>query len=173
MFARLTALVSSASALPFELGEPQGHGWGSWAHFRGTARADGAPVSVFRIAAANKLDPKLVAARNGVKRLKMVRWAAWPWGGGAALCTIGRAAGRGLCSGRAALRPPHPPLHHPPRPPQLRHPAILTFKDTVEMEEKGETVIYLMTEAVSPLATVLRDNDMRGPERWVWDTGRG
>ena len=76
MFARLTALVSSAAALPFELGEPQGHGWGSWAHFRGTARADGVPVSVFRISAANKLDPKLVAARNGVKRLRMVG-AAW------------------------------------------------------------------------------------------------
>lgn len=60
---------------------------------------------------------------------------------------------------------------------QLRHPHILTFKDTVEVEEKGETAIYLMTEAVSPLAAVLRD--IRGPERcgllqpWRWYSGGG
>ncbi len=72
MFARLTALVSSGSGLPFELGEAQSGTWGSWTHFRGTAKADGSPVSVFRISAQNKLDPKLVAARNGAKRLKMV-----------------------------------------------------------------------------------------------------
>lgn len=43
----------------------------------------------------------------------------------------------------------------------------------METEEKGETVIYLMTEAVSPLEDVLRDNDMRGPERWVFLRNKG
>ena len=72
MFARLTALVSSGSSLPFDLGEPLGSTWGAWAHFRGTAKADGSPVSIFRISAQSKQDPKLVAARNGAKRLRMV-----------------------------------------------------------------------------------------------------
>ncbi|GAB4824254.1 hypothetical protein N2152v2_011300 [Parachlorella kessleri] len=118
MFARLTALVSSGSSLPFELGEPLGSTWGAWAHFRGTAKADGSSVSVFRISAQSKQDPKLVAARNGAKRLRM-----------------------------------------------LRHPNILAFKETVEIEERGETVVYIMTEAVTALSTVLRDNDLKGLER--------
>lgn len=72
MFARLTALVSSSSGLPFELGEPHRSAWGTWTHYRATAKADGSAVSVFRVSAQSKQDPKLVAARNGVKRLKMV-----------------------------------------------------------------------------------------------------
>lgn len=72
MFARLTALVSSGSSLPFELGEPFPSSWGAWTHYRATAKADGSAVSVFRVSAAAKQDPKLVAARNGVRRLKMV-----------------------------------------------------------------------------------------------------
>ena len=50
---------------------------------------------------------------------------------------------------------------------QLRHPNILAFKETVEIEERGETVVYIMTEAVTSLSTVLRDNDLKGPERCV------
>lgn len=38
---------------------------------------------------------------------------------------------------------------------QLRHPNVLAFKDTVEIDERGETVIYLVTEPVSPLIDVL------------------
>jgi SCY1-like protein 1 len=38
---------------------------------------------------------------------------------------------------------------------QLRHPNVLAFKFTVEVEEKGETIIYLVTESVRPLADVL------------------
>lgn len=38
----------------------------------------------------------------------------------------------------------------------MKHPNILTFKDSQETEEKGETVIYLVTEAVTPLIDVLQ-----------------
>lgn len=48
---------------------------------------------------------------------------------------------------------------------QVRHPNILTFKDTMELEEKGETVIYLVTEPVTPLATILTELDIEGPAR--------
>ena len=48
---------------------------------------------------------------------------------------------------------------------QLRHPNILSFKETLELEEKGMTVIYVVTEAVTPLADRLRQLDMSGPAR--------
>lgn len=74
MFAKLSALVGSSSSLPFEIVEEYGHGWGHWTHSAGKMYADGSRVSVFRISAESETDPKLIAARNGVKRLKMVRW---------------------------------------------------------------------------------------------------
>lgn len=49
--------------------------------------------------------------------------------------------------------------------PQVRHPNILAFKDTLELEEKGETVIYLVTEPVTPLATILKQLDIEGAAR--------
>ena len=73
MFAKLTALVSSGPTFPYTLGEAYRAAWGSWTHFRGKAKEDGAAVSIFKISAASKSDPKLQSARNGVKRLKMVR----------------------------------------------------------------------------------------------------
>jgi len=73
MFAKLSALVGSSSSLPFEIVEEHGHGWGHWTHSAGKMYADGSRVSVFRISAESETDPKLIAARNGVKRLKMVR----------------------------------------------------------------------------------------------------
>jgi SCY1-like protein 1 len=48
---------------------------------------------------------------------------------------------------------------------QLRHPNILAFKDTTELEERGETVIYLVTEPVTPLPEVLSSLEMDGPQR--------
>lgn len=48
---------------------------------------------------------------------------------------------------------------------QLRHPNVLAFKNTVELEEKGETVVYLVTESVRPLATVLDTLDMSDEAR--------
>ncbi|PRW61211.1 putative inactive serine threonine- kinase scy1 isoform X1 [Chlorella sorokiniana] len=117
MFSRLTALAGLGGAsLPFELGEQQPCHFGSWQHYRGTARADGAPVSVWRLAAPSKSDARLEAGRHGVKRLRMTR-----------------------------------------------HPGVLGFKDSLEVEEKGEAVLYLVTEPVTPLAEVLRG--MAGTDR--------
>ncbi len=73
MFAKLSALVSSGPTFPYTLGEAYETAWGSWTHFRGKAREDGAAVSVFKISASSRSDPKLQSARNGVKRLKTVR----------------------------------------------------------------------------------------------------
>ncbi|KAI7844908.1 hypothetical protein COHA_001556 [Chlorella ohadii] len=117
MFSRLTALAGLGGAsLPFELGEQQPCHFGSWQHYRGTARADGASVSVWRLAATSKSDARLEAGRHSVKRLRMTR-----------------------------------------------HPGVLGFKDSLEVEEKGEAVLYLVTEPVTPLAEVLRG--MAGADR--------
>jgi hypothetical protein len=148
MFARLTALVSSGSSVPFELGEAYDTAWGQWAHHRGTWKADGSDVSVFRISAHSKDDAKLTAARNGIKRLRGVSARA----GGADART------------RRTNRP-RPTLAHPHLPLQLRHPNILCFKDTAEMEDKGEAALYLVTEPVTPLLDVLDTINVRGPER--------
>lgn len=73
MFAKLSALVGGGPALNYNVDpEPYEVAWGCWTHFGGTSREDGSPVSVFRIAATDPNDLKLVAARNGVKRLRMV-----------------------------------------------------------------------------------------------------
>ena len=47
----------------------------------------------------------------------------------------------------------------------MRHPNILAFKDTVEVEEKGLTTIYIVTEPVKPLTTVLDELHLAGPSR--------
>ena len=72
MFAKLSALVGSGPVFPYTLGREFGTAWGSWKHFEGVAKEDESAVSVFRISSASKSDPKLQAARNGVRRLKMV-----------------------------------------------------------------------------------------------------
>ena len=73
MFGRVFALVGGGGpSLPYNVGEAYDSSWGSWTHCRGDSKEDGSLVSVFRISAANKEDAKLVAARNGVKRLRMV-----------------------------------------------------------------------------------------------------
>lgn len=109
MLSRLTAALGvGGPALPFELGEPLACSWGSWQHYRGTWRADGGPVSVFRLAAASKSDARLEAGRAAVKRLRATR-----------------------------------------------HPGVLAFRDSAEAEERGEHALYLVTEAVTPLAEVL------------------
>ncbi|KAK9810296.1 hypothetical protein WJX72_008245 [[Myrmecia] bisecta] len=118
MFAKLTALVSSGYTFPYVLKQQYGVAWGSWTHHQGAGREDGTPVSVFRISAGSKTDPNLEAARNGVKRLRMVR-----------------------------------------------HPNVLAFKDTAEVEEKGVTVIYLVTEPVTPLVEVLSTMDLQASAR--------
>ena len=73
MFAKLSALVGGGPALNYTVDpEPYEVAWGCWTHHSGTSREDGSPVSVFRIAATDPNDLKLAAARNGVKRLKLV-----------------------------------------------------------------------------------------------------
>jgi SCY1-like protein 1 len=52
-----------------------------------------------------------------------------------------------------------------PRPAQVRHPNILAFKDTLEVEEKHEVVIYVVTEPVTPLADTLAELDVQGEAR--------
>lgn len=75
MFAKLSALVGGGPALNYNYDPvPFDVAWGSgWTHHAGTSKEDGSAVSVFRIAAADPNDLKLAAARNGVRRLRMVR----------------------------------------------------------------------------------------------------
>ncbi|MEW5318095.1 MAG: hypothetical protein WDW38_009346 [Sanguina aurantia] len=47
----------------------------------------------------------------------------------------------------------------------LRHPNILAFRDSIEVVEKGVTVIYLVTEPVKPVKLVLDELDLRGQPR--------
>jgi hypothetical protein len=48
---------------------------------------------------------------------------------------------------------------------QLRHPNILAFKDSAEIQEKGATVIYMVTQPVRSLKTVLEELDLQGQHR--------
>ncbi|GLI62075.1 hypothetical protein VaNZ11_004633 [Volvox africanus] len=73
MFAKLTALVGGGYSFPYAIEEPYDSAWGQWTHFRGKSKDDNSPVSIFKISSANANDPILVCARNGVKRLKMLR----------------------------------------------------------------------------------------------------
>ncbi len=73
MFAKLTALVSSSNAFPYQLGDAYGEAWGTgWTHFKGTKKEDGSHVSIFKLTSESAADRRLVAAHNGVKRLRMV-----------------------------------------------------------------------------------------------------
>ena len=48
---------------------------------------------------------------------------------------------------------------------KVRHPNVLAFKDSAEAQEKGQAVVYLVTEAVKPLSDVLRELDLSGAHR--------
>lgn len=150
MFARLTALVGSGNSLPFEVtGEPSLI-WGSWTHTSGKWKADGSAVSVFRVGSSNPSDPKLAAARNGTKRLRTV--SSW-------MLEYGYGGGAGQAS-REGEQPRRSTFHL-----QLRHPNVLIFKETLELEEKGEQAIYLITEAIVPLAEFLESTTLTGTDR--------
>ena len=41
----------------------------------------------------------------------------------------------------------------------------MAFKETIETEERGETVIYIITESVSPLTQTIRTLGLNGPQR--------
>ncbi len=118
MFAKLSALVGTSSGLPFTIVTEHGTCWGQWTHASGTLVSDGSRVSVFRVSAGRDTDPVLVAARNGVKRLKM-----------------------------------------------LRHPNILRYVDTLEIEERGEHVVYLVTEPARMLKETMQGLHLDGQDR--------
>ncbi|XP_027933953.1 N-terminal kinase-like protein isoform X1 [Vigna unguiculata] len=77
MFKFLKEVVAGSGTglkdLPYNIGEPYASAWGSWLHFRGTSKDDGAPVSIFSLSGSNAQDGHLAAGRNGVKRLRTVR----------------------------------------------------------------------------------------------------
>ena len=47
----------------------------------------------------------------------------------------------------------------------MRHPNVLAFKDTLEVEEKSATALYVITEPVAPLTEVLQQLAVEGPAR--------
>jgi len=147
MFAKLSALVSSAPSFPYQIGEPYRTAWGGWKHFKGTSNSDGSAVSIFRTSSTNKQDPKLTSARNGVKRLRTVSIHA-------------QSTFQSLITNSVAILL------------QLRHPNVLSFKDTAELGERGETIIYLVTEPVTPLLDVLQTLDMSGSARYAQHQGQ-
>lgn len=46
-----------------------------------------------------------------------------------------------------------PPPHLPP--PKLRHPSILAYRDSMEIEERAGVTVYLVTEPCRPLKETL------------------
>jgi SCY1-like protein 1 len=67
----LKQLVGGGSNFPYIIGTEYNSAFGSWSHYEGTCKEDNSSVSIFKLT-SNKSDPKLEAARNGVKRLKSV-----------------------------------------------------------------------------------------------------
>ena len=55
----------------------------------------------------------------------------------------------------------------PPRRAQLRHPHVLQFKDSIEVEgdKAGAVTLYLVTEPVQPLSAVLQELRLDGSQR--------
>jgi hypothetical protein len=73
LFSSISKLVSGGPSLAYTVGEePYSQAWGCWTHYPATSKEDGSPASVFKLIAADPNDRKLAAARNGVKRLRMV-----------------------------------------------------------------------------------------------------
>ena len=74
MFAKLTALVSGGTALPFELAEGEGAKIvGGWTHHSAVSKADKSHVSVFKYTCAPGQDARRTeAAKHGVKSLRTV-----------------------------------------------------------------------------------------------------
>jgi SCY1-like protein 1 len=48
---------------------------------------------------------------------------------------------------------------------QLRHPNILQYRDSHELVEKGNTVIYLITQPVTPLKQIIEELKLEGKAR--------
>ena len=83
----------------------------------------------------------------------------------------------GMASGASSWYAGNEGGHYPERPQmyscysafklmQVRHPNILAFRDMQEVVDKGQTVIYLVTEPVLPLVHVLSELDMNSAARY-------
>jgi len=72
MLAKLTALVSYGTPLPFELIDDEGELTANgWSHYRATLKSDKSSVSVFKLATGMDAR-KLETARHGIKSLRTV-----------------------------------------------------------------------------------------------------
>lgn len=68
----LKQLVGGGTSFPYVIGPEYNTAFGSWSHYEGTSKEDNSAVSIFKLT-SGKSDPKLEAARNGVKRLRTVK----------------------------------------------------------------------------------------------------
>jgi SCY1-like protein 1 len=48
---------------------------------------------------------------------------------------------------------------------QVRHPNVLAFRDTLEVDEKGAVTLYVITEPVTPLVDILENLQLKGSSR--------
>ena len=72
----LKQLVGGGTAFPYVIGPEYNTAFGSWSHYEGNSKEDNSAVSIFKLT-SGRSDPKLEAARNGVKRLRTVTSACW------------------------------------------------------------------------------------------------
>jgi SCY1-like protein 1 len=68
----ISSLFAGGFSLPYDIGEKYAESWGQWEHFKATRTADKKPFSLFRLTAGTSDALALEAARNCVKRLRMV-----------------------------------------------------------------------------------------------------
>ncbi|KAK3284628.1 hypothetical protein CYMTET_7730 [Cymbomonas tetramitiformis] len=73
MFKSLSSLWSSGPSLNYSVEEPFGSAFGTWIHYSGKSKEDESEVSVFKMQCSDVLDPRMIAAKNGVKRLRTIK----------------------------------------------------------------------------------------------------
>lgn len=68
-----SSIFGGGFACPYDVGEKHGECWGGWEHYRATGSTDKKPVSLFKITVSKTDSEGIEMARNGVKRLRVVR----------------------------------------------------------------------------------------------------
>lgn len=68
-----SSIFGGGFSCPYDVGERHGECWGGWEHYRATATTDKKPVSLFKLTVNKTNVAELEVARNGVKRLRVVR----------------------------------------------------------------------------------------------------
>lgn len=68
-----SSIFGGGFTCPYDVGEKHGECWGAWEHYRATASADKKPVSLFKMSVSKTNTADIENARNGVKRLRVVR----------------------------------------------------------------------------------------------------